>query len=178
MRDFVTYYLLKGLSGIQNQGVNALDNYETKKILLQLWWSSGSLQYFILKKIYSDFVAAYTCYSLLHLPEAWIYYPIVHSITFYQFIICFDFEYGFYDKGQYYKIIEHIVIWLTQWLIFHNSEYMIRYTIWYHLYNLKNVKNTHEGVLLLVKLQAKACNFSKINTRPWVFFMFFKLGKW
>ena len=27
-------------------------------------------------------------------------------------------------------------------------------TIWYHLYNLKNVKNTHGGVLLLVKLQA------------------------
>ena len=26
--------------------------------------------------------------------------------------------------------------------------------IWYHLYNLKNVKNTHGGVLLLVKLQA------------------------
>ena len=26
--------------------------------------------------------------------------------------------------------------------------------IWYHLYNLKNVKNTHGGVLILVKLQA------------------------
>ena len=26
-------------------------------------------------------------------------------------------------------------------------------TIWYHLYNLKNVENTHGGVLLLVKLQ-------------------------
>ena len=26
--------------------------------------------------------------------------------------------------------------------------------IWYHLYNLKNVKNIHEEVLLLVKLQA------------------------
>ena len=50
MRDFVTYYLLKGLNGVQNQGVNALDNYETKKILLQLWWSSGFPQYFILKK--------------------------------------------------------------------------------------------------------------------------------
>ena len=25
--------------------------------------------------------------------------------------------------------------------------------IWYHLYNLKNVKNIHGGVLLLVKLQ-------------------------
>ena len=26
--------------------------------------------------------------------------------------------------------------------------------IWYHFYNLKNVKNTHGRVLLLVKLQA------------------------
>ena len=25
--------------------------------------------------------------------------------------------------------------------------------MWYHLYNFKNVKNTHGGVLLLVKLQ-------------------------
>ena len=28
--------------------------------------------------------------------------------------------------------------------------------IWYQLYNLKNVKNTHGGVSLLVKLQAKS----------------------
>ena len=27
------------------------------------------------------------------------------------------------------------------------------YAIWYHLYNLENVKNTKGGVLLLVKLQ-------------------------
>ena len=26
--------------------------------------------------------------------------------------------------------------------------------IWYHFYNLKNVKNTHGGMLLLVKMQA------------------------
>ena len=32
----------------------------------------------------------------------------------------------------------------------------MRYATWYHLYNLKNAKNTHVGVLLLVKLQAKA----------------------
>ena len=31
----------------------------------------------------------------------------------------------------------------------------MRYAIWYHLYNLKNVKNTLGGVLLLVKLQAR-----------------------
>ena len=30
--------------------------------------------------------------------------------------------------------------------------------IWYHSYNLKNVKNTHGGALILVKLQAEACN--------------------
>ena len=44
---------------------------------------------------------------------------------------------------------------------------MIRFAIWYHLHNLKNVKITHVGLLLLVKLQAKS-----------VFFTFFKLYKW
>ena len=31
---------------------------------------------------------------------------------------------------------------------------MVCCAIWYHLYNFKNVKNTHGGVLILVKLQA------------------------
>ena len=53
----------------------------------------------------------------------------------------------------------------------------MRWTIWYYLYNLKNVKNTQRGVLILVKLQALACNFTKINTPRWVFFTFFKLCK-
>ena len=44
-------------------------------------------------------------------------------------------------------------------------------------YNLKNVKNTHGEVLLLVKLQAKTFNFTKSNIPPWVFFTFFKLYK-
>ena len=47
-------------------------------------------------------------------------------------------------------------------------------TIWYHLYNLKNMKNTHGGMLLL----ALACNFTKNITSPCVFFTFFKLYKW
>ena len=42
---------------------------------------------------------------------------------------------------------------------------------------MKNVKNTHGGVLLLVKLQALACNFTKSSSPPWVFFTFFKLYK-
>ena len=30
----------------------------------------------------------------------------------------------------------------------------MRCAIWYHFYNLKNMKNTNGGVLILVKLQA------------------------
>ena len=37
--------------------------------------------------------------------------------------------------------------------------------IWYHFYNLKNLKNTHGRVLLLVKLQVEA----ERNSPPWVF---------
>ena len=40
------------------------------------------------------------------------------------------------------------------------------------------MKNIHGGVLILVKLQSSACNFTKINTPPWVFFTFFKLYEW
>ena len=50
--------------------------------------------------------------------------------------------------------------------------------IWYHLYNLKNVENTRGGVLLLVKLWTSADKFTKSNTPPRVFSMFFKLYKW
>ena len=35
-------------------------------------------------------------------------------------------------------------------------EYVMCFAIWYHLYNLKNAKNTHGRVLLLVKLLAKS----------------------
>ena len=33
-------------------------------------------------------------------------------------------------------------------------KHVMRFTIWDHLYNLKNVKNTHRGLLILLKLQA------------------------
>ena len=48
----------------------------------------------------------------------------------------------------------------------------------FHLWCVENGKNTHGGVLLLVKLQVKACKFTKINTPPCVFFTFFELCKW
>ena len=39
-------------------------------------------------------------------------------------------------------------------------EKVIRYAIWYHLYNFKDVKHTHGGVFRLVKLQAQASSMS------------------
>ena len=43
--------------------------------------------------------------------------------------------------------------------------------IWYHLYKLKNVKNTHEGMILLGVI-------TKNITSPWMFSTFLKLYKW
>ena len=45
------------------------------------------------------------------------------------------------------------------------GEWVMVCAIWYYLYNCKNVKNPHGGVILLVKLQvsASACNF-KLQT--------------
>ena len=51
-------------------------------------------------------------------------------------------------------------------------------TIWYHLHSLKHGEKTHGGVILLVKLQVEASNFTKSITPPWVIFTFFRLYKW
>ena len=66
---------------------------------------------------------------------------------------------------------------MQQVKIYKYCSYLMHCAIGYYLYKFKNVKNTHGGVLLLVKLQASVCNFTKNNTPPWVFFTFFKLYK-
>ena len=40
--------------------------------------------------------------------------------------------------------------------------YVMLCAIWYHMHDLKNAKNTHGRVLLLVKLQPLACNLLKV----------------
>ena len=54
----------------------------------------------------------------------------------------------------------YMLVWFMQlneskqfWGTF-NGKYLMRCAIWYNSYNLKNVKNTHGGVLILVQLQA------------------------
>ena len=57
-------------------------------------------------------------------------------------------------------MINWVAIYMLPRLVIHNTymrsfQYKIlnmHWAIWYHLYNLKNVKNTYGGVLLLVKL--------------------------
>ena len=59
------------------------------------------------------------------------------------------------------------------------SAYVTLCAICFRFNNFKNVKNIHERVILLVKLQVVACNFTKNSITPlWVFFTFFKLCKW
>ena len=47
---------------------------------------------------------------------------------------------------------------------FEFMSYVVRCAIWHRLSNLKNVKNTHGVVLILVKLQAKASFYVKYRT--------------
>ena len=51
----------------------------------------------------------------------------------------------------------------------------LRYLVPFAQFKIR--ENTHGGVLIIVKLQAEAYNFTKINTHLWVFFMFLKLYK-
>ena len=53
---------------------------------------------------------------------------------------------------QLFLITSHRKGWFWRHLHFFISGMLC--AIWYHLHNLKKVKNTHRGVLLLVKLQA------------------------
>ena len=66
-------------------------------------------------------------------------------------------------------LFNHSVLVLNSFTTFLLHPYIcvnvVRCAIWYHLYNLKNVKNTHGEVLFLVKS----------NTPPWFFFTLFKL---
>ena len=50
----------------------------------------------------------------------------------------------------------NFTFYLFFWLLYLVLLLEMLCLIWYHLYNLKNVKMTHGGVLLLIKLQVEA----------------------
>ena len=49
------------------------------------------------------------------------------------------------------------------------KSYETLFAVKHHLHNLKSVKNSHQRVLLLVKLKAKASNFTNSTTHSWYF---------
>ena len=49
---------------------------------------------------------------------------------------------------------------------------------WDFLFLRRKEFHHENGNLPIKKFQAEACNFTKINTPPWVFFTFLKLYKW
>ena len=75
-----------------------------------------------------------------------------------------------------WQIHEYFKNILWRWFL-QESLYVVCCAIWYHLYYLKKVKNTHGGMLLLVKLQTESCIFAKSNTPPLVFLTSLKLYK-
>ena len=84
----------------------------------------------------------------------------------------------FLDKMPFFRNkMPYSLLITPKHMSFRDGLALSKKAICYYLYSLKNVKNTYGGVLILVQLQAEACNFTKINFPPWVFFMFFKLCK-
>ena len=53
------------------------------------------------------------------------------------------------------------------------GKYVVFCAIWYHLYNLENVKNIHAGVLLLVQLQALSKCYQIAQCIKYLIFLFF-----
>ena len=63
-------------------------------------------------------------------------------------------------------------------LTFSQRKSCLRKSVYHFMIiRFKNTKNTHRGMLLLVKLQLLACNFTNSNTPPWVSFTFLKFYK-
>ena len=50
--------------------------------------------------------------------------------------------------------------------------------IWYHFVQFKKREKHPRNSVTYSKFQAKACNFTKSGTPPWMFFTFLILYKW
>ena len=72
-----------------------------------------------------------------------------------------------HQKGQPLPTVNYVIFFFFGCFCFEELC-----PIWYHLYVLKNVENSHGGVLLLLKSQTPVCNFSKSNYLQWVIFTF------
>ena len=99
----------------------------------------------------------------------------VHSRYMYRYA---QINSGYGNTYNLIVVIFHSTIGLTS----STSIYVIFCAIWYHLYNLKNVKNTHGGVTLLRSCFSRFLNYTngtKLSnaSHTSVFWTFEKLKK-
>ena len=137
----------------------------SEKIFLVLFWDFFPVEIAIRIRERMDYVIKAITKSILkmkNLPR-WLV-PLLRDWSF--LLSRTQVQFSFFNYGIDFHIYKKSVQWKAFskkliliftvinciMLIYH---YVVRCIIWYHLYNLKNVKNTRGGMLLLVKLQAK-----------------------
>ena len=85
-----------------------------------------------------------------------IIYIYIYAVFYTIFFVIFEYP-SLYRYEEFILIVE-INIQASKYI---GKIFVIFCAIWYHLYILRNKKNTHGGVLLFVKLQAVALCQSK-----------------
>ena len=137
----------------------------------EVMYQYSSFDYRMYPRIYYS-VSCYWQSTILKVCENW-YWILISVRTHWSYQTGFLFR----DRRQVFLLLLGKFKWILFPLKASERMYVVRCAIWNHLYNLKNVKSTHGGVLQLVKLQvqAKACKFTKSYISPWVFFKFIKL---
>ena len=85
---------------------------------------------------------------------------IFHLYLFQIHFVHYKARYGSIDVAINHKdglMVMGFFLEVTHFYVNDRCEpYVVRCAIWYHLCNLKNLKNTHGEVLILVNLQALA----------------------
>ena len=124
--------------------------------------NSKSLKVFLLNTICFH---SFSYGSSFYIKTTFVVKLLLLNMNFHSFHLCFIVSCCFCNKLVFCEtpIRVKFISWIYERLC----------VIWYHLYNLRNVKNTHGEVLRLEKLEANACNFTKSSTLLWVLFMFF-----
>ena len=92
------------------------------------------------------------CFRPQWYPEhTWVYGLRIQSCGYYAKCFCQVFSSSFLNLPLFTfedKTRAHRQHWRENGIILCGRIYVMRCAIFYHLYNLKNVKNTHGGVLL------------------------------
>ena len=150
-------------------------------MILFAYWNKYILQsalftYFVIDGLFAINLFSIVLFQILD--NFWKYIPTKLSISLCCCIDIFFIKFRFCETFTVINSVTRTLLvykfrTINCWFTLYLHMYVMLCAIWYHLYNSKNVKNTQGGVLLSVKLQAIACNFTKSNTPPWVFSTFF-----